>query len=271
MITVPFRYVEHLVTVPVTLDKTEATFAFDTGIGVTCLSTTLAKRVGWQPNGSTFTGRRMSGQEISAPLGSVSSLSVGAYRRDDPVVAIFDFGEEAGLGEIQGFVGLDCFRSLAVTFDYPAGEIFIEDADSLAARAQVGMAVPVRPELGEHLVEVFLSLEVSGRRSILVEVDTGSDSLILNQALAAELGVDLSAAGMRRVDGLDETGHTYTRYFGQLAGEVSVSGAAAISQTDPMVMIQEIIYDGLVGDGFLRNFVVTYDLPNSRMIFAATP
>ncbi len=38
-----------------------------------------------------------------------------------------------------------------------------------------------------------------------------------------------------------------------------------------MVMIQEIIYDGLVGDGFLRNFVVTYDLPNSRMIFAATP
>jgi hypothetical protein len=26
-------------------------------------------------------------------------------------------------------------------------------------------------------------------------------------------------------------------------------------------MFQEIIYDGLVGDRFLRNFTVTYDLP----------
>ena len=33
-------------------------------------------------------------------------------------------------------------------------------------------------------------------------------------------------------------------------------------------MFQEIIYDGLIGDRFLRNFTVTYDLPRSRMIFA---
>ena len=33
-------------------------------------------------------------------------------------------------------------------------------------------------------------------------------------------------------------------------------------------MIQEIIHDGLIGDSFLRNFVTTYDLANSRMIFA---
>jgi hypothetical protein len=33
-------------------------------------------------------------------------------------------------------------------------------------------------------------------------------------------------------------------------------------------MFQKIIYDGLIGDQFLRNFVTTYDLPGSRMIFA---
>jgi hypothetical protein len=33
-------------------------------------------------------------------------------------------------------------------------------------------------------------------------------------------------------------------------------------------MVQKIIYDGLVGDAFLRNFIVTYDLQNARMIFA---
>ena len=36
-------------------------------------------------------------------------------------------------------------------------------------------------------------------------------------------------------------------------------------------MFQEIIHDGLIGDRFLRNFIVTYDLPRSRMIFAPSP
>lgn len=33
-------------------------------------------------------------------------------------------------------------------------------------------------------------------------------------------------------------------------------------------MVQKIIYDGLIRDQFLRNFVTTYDLARSRMIFA---
>jgi hypothetical protein len=48
---------------------------------------------------------------------------------------------------------------------------------------------------------------------------------------------------------------------------ISVTGAPAVRQADPEVMFQKIIYDGLVGNAFLRNFVVTYDLPNTRMIF----
>ena len=31
-------------------------------------------------------------------------------------------------------------------------------------------------------------------------------------------------------------------------------------------MLQRIVYDGLVGDAFLRRFVVTYDLPASRLL-----
>ena len=49
---------------------------------------------------------------------------------------------------------------------------------------------------------------------------------------------------------------------------ISLAGAPAIRQSDPEVMFQKIIFDGLVGDAFLRNFIVTYDLPAARMIFA---
>jgi hypothetical protein len=47
-----------------------------------------------------------------------------------------------------------------------------------------------------------------------------------------------------------------------------VSGAPQLRMSGPAVMFQKIIYDGLVGDKFLRNFTTTYDIPNSRMIFA---
>ncbi len=53
-----------------------------------------------------------------------------------------------------------------------------------------------------------------------------------------------------------------------LRGDVKVSGAPMIRVTDPQVMFQKIIYDGLVGDRFLRNFTATYDLAAARMIFA---
>jgi len=33
-------------------------------------------------------------------------------------------------------------------------------------------------------------------------------------------------------------------------------------------MFQSIIYDGLAGQSFLKNFTITYDLDRSRMIFA---
>ncbi len=52
-------------------------------------------------------------------------------------------------------------------------------------------------------------------------------------------------------------------------GDISVTGAPGYRVTALTVMFQKIIYDGLVGDGFLRNFTTTYDLAGDRMIFAS--
>jgi hypothetical protein len=269
MATVPFRYAFHLVTVPVLVGGTEARFVLDTGIGLTLVSESLATLVGCMPNGSTYTGRRMSGQEVTLPLGSLGSLSVGGHRRENLVVGIFDMAGLASLEGVGGFLSLDYFRSMPVTLDYAAGVVILEDPVSLAARAESAASVEVRVEHDAHTTSVFLPLDVAGLGSISVEVDMGSDSLILDEGLAGDLGVDLDAKSTRRVEGEDETGHMFARYFSRLHGVVNVTGAPAIRQSDPEVMFQKIIYDGLVGDAFLRNFVVTYDLGNARMIFAA--
>lgn len=265
MVTVPFRYLHHLVTVPVLVGGIETTFVLDSGIGLTLVSGSVATLAGCERTGATYTGRRMSGQEVTIPLASLGSLVIGGHRREDLDVGIFDI---AGLDGIGGFLSLDFFRTKPVTVDYPAGAIELEEADSLAARAGSGIAVDVRVEQDAHSTTVFLPLDVPTRGSISVEVDMGSDSLIVDEALAGDLGINLTEASTQRVDGRDETGSEYTRYFTQLRGVVNVTGAPSICQRDPKVMVQKIIYDGLVGDAFLRNFIVTYDLQNARMIFA---
>jgi hypothetical protein len=54
--------------------------------------------------------------------------------------------------------------------------------------------------------------------------------------------------------------------FSRLPGSIHPAGAPQLAQADPDVMVQRLIYDGLVGDSFLRRFGVTYDLPSAEVV-----
>jgi hypothetical protein len=263
-----FEYVSHLVTVPVQAGGRQARFVLDTGIGVTLLSRSLATAAGCAADGSVYTGKRMSGQQVSIPLGTLSSLSVAGCPTEDHQVGILDMGQMAGLDGIDGFLSLNAFLTTPFTVDYPAGLLVIEDAVSLASRAAAGVAVDVQVERQGCATDINVALDVPGCGPVMAEVDMGSDALILNEPLAAKMGIDLGGENVRTVSGQDETGGRYDRYFTTLPGTVSLAAAPAIRQANPEVMFQKIIYDGLVGNAFLRNFVVSYDLPAARMIFA---
>ena len=95
-------------------------------------------------------------------------------------------------------------------------------------------------------------------------LDMGSDVLILDERFA-----ELGAGEARRVDGTDETGNAYTRTFATLPGRIHPAGAPELSQADPDVMFQSIVYDGLVGDAFLRGFpAVTFDVAAGSLVLA---
>jgi hypothetical protein len=264
---VPFEYLHHLVTVPVRVGDVEARLVFDTGMGLVLLTDAVASEAGCVPTGKVYTGARMSGQQVEVPVGQLGALSFGGAIQRDLPVGILDV-DEPKLADVGGFLSLACFRDRPVTFDYPRREIVVETASSLAERLKHGTSVGVAVEQDELVAEVFLPLDVPGAGTITVEVDTGSDNLILDESLAETVGVDLSAPDVRVVEGQDETGYTYRRTFTTLPGTISPAGAPHIERRDPRVMFQKIIYDGLVGDSFLREFVVTYDLAGSRMVFA---
>jgi hypothetical protein len=265
---VPVEYAAHCLVIPVRVCGIETRFVFDTGIGLNLISEDLAARVGCGPDGSTFTGRRMSGHDVTVPLGSLSSLQVGARLMRDVPVGIFDMRALAGLGDVGGFVSLSCFRMAPVTVDYQAGLLVLEDEASLAQRAAAGTPVTAHVRYDGCSTALMLSMDLPNGEPVLAEVDTGSDVLILNESRAGDAGVDLRGEKTRKVRGTDETGNEFVRYFTELPGDVQVSGAPSVRMARPRVMFQQIIHDGLVGDQFLRNFTTTYDLARARMIFA---
>jgi hypothetical protein len=116
---------------------------------------------------------------------------------------------------------------------------------------------------------IMLPLKFSNGKSALVEVDTGSGSLILNEKYMKSFGITAVSADVKVMHGKDETEHSYVRYFCKLPADVSLSAARNIQQCKPSVQFQKIIYDGLIGDSFLHTFTVTFDLAHKRMIFAA--
>jgi len=270
MSATPFDYFHHLVTVPVVAGDAATRFVFDSGIGLTLLSESFAATIGCGPTGDSFTGRRMSGQEVTIPLGSLDALEFGTARRERIDVGLLDTSAfPPGFEELGGFLSLAFFEDTPVTVDYPAGTVVLEDEESLAARAASGTVLDVHVERTGPAIDVYLPFDVAGQRALSLEVDMGSDSLILDERFAPLLGVDLDGESVRRVDGEDETGHTYIRTFATLTGAVHPTGAPGLAQIDPAVMFQKIIHDGLVGDSFLRNFAVTYDVANARMIFGS--
>jgi len=269
MSSTPFDYLHHLVVVPVTANGSlESRFVLDSGIGLTIVSEALGEAIGAEPAGSSFTGRRMSGQEVTVPLAAAPSLSLGGLVREEVEVGVLDLsGFPPELQEIGGFVSLAFFGETPFTVDYPNRVVTLETPETLAGRAEAGEAVDVRVERDGPSMTVFLPLTLPGGRSIEVEVDMGSDALILDEELAAEVGVRLDGPEVRRVEGTDETGHAYVRSFTRLSGAIHPGGAPALTHADPDVMFQRLMYEGLVGDSFLRRFAVTYDLARERLIF----
>ena len=259
----------HMVHVPVQVgDRIQSRFIIDTGIGLNLMSSKLAERAGVHLTGEVHMGKRMSGQEVSVPLGEVPVLAVGTCRRERLLVGVFDLDLPAQMTVIEGFLSPVFFEGIPFTICRQARHVALEGEESMGARLRDGIEVPVKVNRVGPSVSLFVDLRLPSGTEVSAEVDTGSDALILDTRLMASLGMAPGGVGVERRDGTDETGHTYVRYLTRVQGSVSLCDAPGIAQSDLDVMFQNIIYDGLLGDQFLKAYDVTYDVAKSRVVFA---
>jgi len=256
-------------TVPVWVNDQALTVAIlDTGIGIELVSQALCERVGCEIEG-TFSGQRMSGQEVSVPVTRLDRLEVGGVVREDVLAGVVDIEGFFPEPQIEAFVGLPFFRDTPFTIDGPGERLVVETPASLAARESAATAVPVRIRQHDAAIDLFVPLRL-GDATAEVMMDTGSRTVILHPRYAEPLGIDLEGEDVRRREGSDETGNPFDRYYSTIEAPVSFEGAQSTARTGLEVMFQEIIHDGLIGTDLLSRFAVTYDLPRRRILVDET-
>ena len=265
----PLTHVGHALVVPVRVDDgVETRFVLDTGIGIDLVSKALADRLGLVTSGE-MRGKRMSGQELTVPLTHVRSLAMGDAREADMEVGVFDLaGFPPAFAGIEGFLSLRFFERRPFTVDHARGVVVLETPAGLAARVAAGQAVPLDLDRQPHALSVSFRMVVGAGQPAVVEVDTGSDALVLDTRYMKALGIERDGADVKTVTGTDETGHAFARRFTRLRSPIFPVAAPAMRLEESPVMFQDIIHDGLVGHAYLQNFVVTYDLPRARLILA---
>lgn len=269
---VPFSYRGgHIICVPVSLnEKNASTFILDTGAGVSLLSDKLAAKLNAQSCGY-HSGRRMSGQTLHMKIAAIKEIKVAEVRQKSPKLAVWNtedlFGHSKEFADIGGILSLNYFRKIPFTIDYKRKMLVLEDSVSLKKRIANGVKVPVKMDSkGDVELSIKIPMSMAKTPKLYAEVDTGSDSLILDLRYMKSLKI--RDAKIKRVVGKDETGHTFIRYFTQLPGNIWLKDSPSILQRTPAVMFQKIIHDGLIGDSFLKQHTVTFDLSHSQMIFS---
>jgi hypothetical protein len=263
---VPVERIHHLATVPVVLPGGEASrFVLDTGIGINLVGRALARRLHLKPTGATFTGRRMSGQEVPVGLSSLPSLDIGRFRWTDVPVGELDLkGLPAEFAKIGGFLSLGLFHDRPLGLWSRGREVRIGPGAIPAGPGTREVALDVRRD--GPSVSAFVDLELNGAERVHAEIDTGSEALILDTRYLAALGLATDDPRLERRDGTDETGHRFLRYGAKLNGTVAFAGARESAAPIGAAVFQSIIYDGLVGTSFLDRFDLGFDLGRGQLV-----
>ena len=231
----------------VTVKGKPGDFLFDTGGGVTLLTEEFSKGIEckfWGRN----TGYNMFGKRSEGPHCDNVEIKAGDVALTPVNIGKIDFGDQfAGDKTPDGLLSLDAFDGKAITLDQTAGTLTIETPASLASRTKTMKELPFR-----------IARECSARcLSVFVGVPTteGMTWLILDSGAG---GVSLISKDHAKIFGLDPAAKEQRLKF-EVAPGVPI---------DSPVVVTDMIMDGNLGQPFMSQYILTFDLANGRLWLA---
>ncbi len=238
------RFRKALWKVHVTVKGKQGDFLLDTGGGQTLLTEQFSKSLECKFWGRT-TGYNMFGKRDDSPHCDNVQITAGDVALTPVNVGKIDFGDQfPGDKQPDGLLSLDAFDGKAFTLDQAAGTLTIETHASLAIRTKTMKELPFR-----------VSRECSARcLSTFIGVPTpeGMTWLILDSGAG---GVSLISKDHAKLFGLDPE-----RKEQRLKYEVTPG-----VPIDSPVVVTDMIMDGNLGQPFMSQYVMTFDLANGRL------
>ena len=238
------RFRKALWKVHVTVKGKPGDFLLDTGGGVTLLTEEFLQGIPckfWGRN----TGYNMFGKRSEGPHCDNVQIDAGDVPLTPVNIGKIDFGDQfPGDKNPDGLLSLDAFDGKAITLDQTAATLTIETPASLARRTKGMKELPFR-----------LSRECSARclsAFIGVPIAEGMTWLILDSGAG---GVSLISKDHAKLFGLDPE---------RKEQRLKLDAAPGVPIDSP-VLVADMIMDGNLGEPFMSQYVMTFDLANGRL------
>jgi hypothetical protein len=265
--SVPFRLLNNHVIVNTRIDgKGPYPFLVDTG-GHNILTPLTAAALGIGSEGKAAGGGSGENATVNG-YANVASIEVGGARMGASVALTLDFSPPDVEGLVLGgMLGSEFLERFVVEFDYGRNLLtFIDPARfTTADRRRAGTRVPM--EFYDHMPQVAGSFEGIPAR---FNLDTGSRSDVsITAPFADRAGLrDRYPRGVTITDGWGSGGASRShvvRATRLTLGEVDVDGPIAGLSVARRGVMADVNFDGNVGSGLLKRFVVTFDYPGEAV------
>jgi hypothetical protein len=271
--SVPFQLVNNHVIVSARIDgRGPYPFLVDTG-GHNILTPVTAKALGIGSEGHATSGGSGESTTING-YARVSSIEVGGARMGAGVALTLDFSPADVEGLVLGgMLGSEFLERYVVEFDYGRKVLTFIDPSHFTAPDRRRAGTPLAMDFYDHMPQVTGTFE--GKPAVF-NLDTGSRADVSITAPFADRGGlrDLYPQGITITDGWGSGGPARSfvvRARRMTLGSVEVPGAiAGLSVAKRGVMADEN-FDGNVGSGLLKRFVVTFDYGGNQVYLRRLP
>lgn len=262
--TVPFRLLNNHIYVEVLVNgKGPYTFIVDTG-GHTLLSPRVVREVGLKSVGAATTSGAGEGTETSG-FAQVDEIAIGPVKMRDQTGFTTEIYKPAIEGiPVDGMVGFELFRRLAVVIDYGRQTMTMTDFAHFDPNG-LGIAVPF--VFYDHLPSVKGKIDDLPAR---FDIDTGSrvevditSPFVAEKNLRARFAMGVSAVTGWGVGGPSRS--YVVRMPSLTLGSVKVDKPTAGLSEAKGGSISDPNYEGNIGSGFLKRFVTSFDYSKQIM------
>jgi hypothetical protein len=267
--TVPFKLLNNHIYANVLVNGKGPFFCiFDTG-GHDLLMPATVKALGIATEGASA-GTGAGEAVVTTSFARGVSFQIGELLIKNQTISVVPFSAGIeGFAE-QGMIGFEVFRRFVTVIDYAKKTLtFIEPARFNPQAA--GIALPF--VFYSHLPQVSGSFEGKAGK---FDIDTGSrDELTLTKPFVdANNLIAKHPKGVTAVDGWGVGGRSVsyvTRGADLTLGSVKIEHVVAGLATQSKGSLSDPSYQGNVGSGFLKRFVVTFDYDHQIMYLQALP